>query len=206
MRWGWLGSGVLHGTVAGAAFLAALASVDAPRVGIQAPPPVPMRLDTAREAVEAPRFEAEATPVPPVPEPLLTFEPDRPEPDLELQAPPVKHRSEPILDRPLVTLDRLAPPPAPIVESEIAPVEQVNPPPAYPALARRRGLEGHALVEVRVLVDGTCAEPRLLEWSGSRLFGDAALEAVRTWRYTPASIGGRPVERPHTIRFTFRLR
>lgn len=206
MRWGWLGSGFLHGSVAGAALLAALATADAPRVGLHSPPPVPMRLESAREAVEPPEFEAEPTPVPPAPEPILTFEPDRPEPEEAPEAPVVERRPEPVFDRPLVTLDRLAPPPTPLVESEIAPVELVNPPPAYPALARRRGIEGHALVEVLVLVDGGCAQARLLEWSGSRLFGDAALEAVRSWKYRPASIGGRPVERPHTIRFTFRLR
>lgn len=206
MRWGWLGSGLLHGSVAGAAFLAAMTAVDAPRVGIQAPPPVPLRLDASREAVETPVFEVEATPVPPTPEPVLTFEPDRPEPEEEVEAPRVEPRPEPVLDRPLVNFDRLAPPPTPLVESEIAPVEVVNPPPAYPALARRRGIEGHALVEVVVRADGTCAEPRLLEWSGSRSFGDAAIEAVRSWKYTPASISGRPVERPHMIRFTFRLR
>ena len=206
MRWGWAGSGVLHATAAGAAFLAAMAVSEAPQVGLQALPPVPLRLETEREPSEAPRFEAEAVPVPPVPETILAFEPDRPEepePEPTLRTTP---RPEPPLDRPLVIFDRLAPPPVPEVESETAPVELVNPPPAYPAFARRRGLEGHALVEVVVRVDGTCAEPRLLEWSGSRSFGDAALEAVRDWRYRPASIGGRPVERPHTIRFTFRLR
>lgn len=205
MRWGWLGSGLLHGTVAGAAFLAAVAAVDAPRVGIHAPPPVPMRLDMAREVVETPVFEVGATAIPPIPDPLLTFEPDRPEPEEE-RATPAEPRPEPVLDRPLVNFERLAPPPSPVIESETAPVEVVNPPPAYPALARRRRIEGHALVEVVVRVDGTCADPRLLECSGSELFGDAALEAVRSWKYKPASIGGRPIERAHTIRFTFRLR
>lgn len=204
MRWAWLGSGLLHGTLVGAAFLAALTTMAAPEAGLQAPPPVPLLIESEREPAPAPSFEAVEAPVPPVLDVVAAFEPDRPEPEEETLKAEI--RPEPAFDRPLATFEKLAPPPVPEVESETAPVELLNPPPAYPVPARRRGIEGQVLVEVRIRVDGSVADPRVLEWSGSPSFADAAIAALQTWRYTPASIGGRPVERPHIVRFTFRLR
>ena len=52
----------------------------------------------------------------------------------------------------------------------------------------------------------TCGAVRVLDWAGSESFIDAASEAVSGWRYAPATIGGRPVDRLHRIRFTFKLR
>jgi len=101
-------------------------------------------------------------------------------------------------DRPLTTPERV---PAPEVKAEEAVVEIYNPPPAYPASARRRGHEGHALLEVKILRDGSVADARVVESSGSPLFADAALEAVRAWRYAPPR-----AERAHRVRFTFKLR
>jgi protein TonB len=90
--------------------------------------------------------------------------------------------------------------PQPKVEAEEL-VEIHNPPPAYPAAARRRGQEGHALVEVKILKDGSVAEPVVLECVGSPLFADAALKAVAAWRFQPTALG----PRVHHVRFTFKM-
>jgi protein TonB len=149
-------------------------------------------------------------------EPALEFEPDRTAEESELVAVeplvPAPDQPMPALERPLRTALAVAvaappaAPPTPEVEAEQAPVEIENPPPPYPALARRKGLEGHALVEVRVLPDGSCADPKLLECAGSPLFGDVSLETIRAWRYRPATLGGHPVESTQRVRFVFKLR
>jgi periplasmic protein TonB len=61
-----------------------------------------------------------------------------------------------------------------------------NPPPDYPPRARRLGLEGEVLVRTRVLENGECGELVLGQSSGYALLDQAALEAVRTWRFRPA--------------------
>ena len=103
---------------------------------------------------------------------------------------------------------RRTPPPAVAVQAEEQdiPAEVYNPPPDYPSQARRRGLEGEALIEITIFADGTCGEARLLDCRGSALFGEAALEAVRKWKFRPAARNGQAVASTQSIRFLFRLR
>ena len=70
-----------------------------------------------------------------------------------------------------------------------------NPPPVYPALARRR--EQHGTVTVRVLVgaDGSVESAEVAESSGFDTLDNAALETVRSrWRFVPARRDGVAVE------------
>jgi protein TonB len=64
----------------------------------------------------------------------------------------------------------------------------------YPAALQQRGIEGAALVRVRVDSEGRAAEVRLLAGSGWRLFDDAALQRARGCRFFPAMRSGAPVE------------
>jgi protein TonB len=64
----------------------------------------------------------------------------------------------------------------------------------YPAALQQRGIEGAALVRVRVDSEGRAAEVRLLAGSGWRLFDDAALQRARGCRFFPALRSGAPVE------------
>lgn len=66
--------------------------------------------------------------------------------------------------------------------------------PVYPRLARQAGIEGRVILEVVVLNDGTVGELRVLGSPGEKLgFDEAAMKAVRQWRYMPATQDGRPV-------------
>jgi protein TonB len=80
-----------------------------------------------------------------------------------------------------------------------------NPWPRYPAAARRRGIEGEVLVEVRVGADGAPAGVEILRSSGSALLDAAAVEALERWRFEPARSGGRPVAGTVEIPVTFKL-
>lgn len=64
-----------------------------------------------------------------------------------------------------------------------------NPAPAYPPLLRRAGEQGRVLLRVFVNPDGRADEVRILNSSGQSLFDQAAIEAVRKWRFVPARRG-----------------
>lgn len=67
-----------------------------------------------------------------------------------------------------------------------APKTAVNRPPAYPSFARRRGLAGVVIVRARVGPDGRCAFALVVTTSGHAVLDEAALDAVRTWKFEPA--------------------
>jgi protein TonB len=64
--------------------------------------------------------------------------------------------------------------------------------PAYPNAARIARMAGRVTVEAVVGLDGRVESAAVIS-STSSLFDDAALDAVRHWRYRPALMNGRPV-------------
>jgi TonB family protein len=78
-------------------------------------------------------------------------------------------------------------------------VEHVDP--VYPAEAKAAGVEGVVVVGFTVDVEGRVTEPVVL--SGHVLLGDAALAAVRRWRYRPTLVNGKavPVRMVETVPF-----
>jgi len=77
--------------------------------------------------------------------------------------------------------------------------------PRYPESARRAGVQGTALVRVRVLADGTVGEVLIEQSSGNSDLDAAAVEAVRRWRFEAARRGGAPVAVWVLIPFRFTL-
>jgi protein TonB len=70
-----------------------------------------------------------------------------------------------------------------------------NPPPAYPAIARRRAQQGTVTVSVLVGADGSVERAEVADSSGFDTLDDAALETVRSrWRFVPARHRGLAVE------------
>src|ERR1019366_6158630 len=70
-----------------------------------------------------------------------------------------------------------------------------NPPPAYPAIARRRAQQGTVTVSVLVGADGSVERAEVADSSGFDALDDAALETARSrWRFVPARHGGLAVE------------
>jgi protein TonB len=86
---------------------------------------------------------------------------------------------------------------------EAVPLE--TPSPAYPDTARRRHLEGTVVAEIKIDEKGRIESARATQGSGSPLLDDAALAAVRSWRYRPALLDGRPVASVRRVRFVFKL-
>ncbi|MFC7473439.1 energy transducer TonB [Dankookia sp. GCM10030260] len=102
--------------------------------------------------------------------------------------------------------------PAPAVEPTAIPVLSGAPrfrrppaPPPYPDRARDAGIEGTALLRLRVTADGTTQEIRLLRSAGNRLLDEAAQAAARRWEIAPALQGGRAIEAWVEVPVRFRL-
>ncbi len=91
------------------------------------------------------------------------------------------------------------------VIQEASPLYQLNPPPRYPRVARRRGYEGLVVLEVDVDEYGRPATVTLFSGSDYSLLDKAALEAVRKWRFQPGSIGGIPQKMTVKVPVRFRL-
>jgi protein TonB len=72
------------------------------------------------------------------------------------------------------------------------PVPVKTPPPVYPSEMRRDGVAG--MVTVRIVVDeqGNVAECSVSKSTRTE-FEQAALEAIRSWKFKPASKDGTPV-------------
>jgi TonB family protein len=74
--------------------------------------------------------------------------------------------------------------------------------PEYPVEARTRHIQGSVILDVQIGSDGAVRNITVV--NGDPVLGDAAVAAVRQWRYLPSSVAGRPVEMQTriTIRFT----
>jgi TonB family protein len=62
-----------------------------------------------------------------------------------------------------------------------------NRPPKYPAEALRRRIEGTVLLSVEVRPSGDTGAVAVARSSGHRSLDDAAVQAVRKWRFRPAT-------------------
>ncbi len=76
-------------------------------------------------------------------------------------------------------------------------------PPAYPELARRARIEGTVVSEVIIDRNGRVSNIRVV--SGHPMLVQAAIDAVKGWKYQPTMLNGEPVEVITTVRVAFRL-
>jgi TonB family protein len=74
--------------------------------------------------------------------------------------------------------------------------------PTYPPAALRLHTQGAVQIEVTISKEGNVTNPKVL--SGDRVLSQAALEAVRQWRYKPYFLDGAPVEIQTQITVNFK--
>ncbi|HJY87376.1 MAG TPA: TonB family protein [Candidatus Acidoferrales bacterium] len=75
--------------------------------------------------------------------------------------------------------------------------------PLYPALAKQARIQGTVRLQAVIAKDGSVVELQVI--SGHPLLVQAALDAVRQWRYRPTLLNGEPVEVVTTIDVVFTL-
>ena len=183
---------------------------------------VPAAHETHRLEVLALRLTPPPPPKP-APQPHQTAAPAAPRivappPVVALPAPP----------SPVATVLHAAPPapivgpPAPAVPGPPAPAPAAAPavsdggdlsskmivakPPTYPIDSRRRHEEGTVVLSVLVATDGSVSEISVAQSSGSSLLDQAALGAVRKWRWAPLLRGGDPVMVRGEVKIPFVLK
>jgi len=94
---------------------------------------------------------------------------------------------------------------APLQVADFRAASLGNRPADYPRLARQRGWEGKVVLKVRVSASGKATDILVETSSGHELLDEAAVEAVRGWRFSPARRGDNPLETWVRVPVDFRL-
>jgi periplasmic protein TonB len=106
------------------------------------------------------------------------------------------------------TASEITPPPpgapAPVVKpgGDVKPPKPISSlPPVYPPTARTMGVEGNVVVSASIGPTGAVVAAKVI--SGPAMLRQAALDAVRRWKYQPATLNGQavPVDISVTVQF-----
>lgn len=150
--------------------------------------------------------EVAPEPLPPIPEPPpKPIEKPKPKPIITTQAktpepPPMEAPPEPKEPEPLPPIQAAPPPqpgppaPAPVEPPRFDMAYLNNPPPVYPSVSRRMAEEGTVKMNVLVSAQGRALKVEIHTSSGYSRLDQAALNAVRNWKFVPAKRGDTPVE------------
>jgi TonB family protein len=98
------------------------------------------------------------------------------------------------------------PPPAPAlpVGGEVKPAKLLNSiSPVYPSLAKNQRISGDVRVDALVDAAGKVTAVKVI--SGPALLQQSAMDAIRGWKYQPATLDGKPVPMHLTVTLQFRL-
>lgn len=139
------------------------------------PPPEPVKPRIIAAPVMAPQPQAIEIPEPP------------PEPEPVAEPAPVEAA------------------PAPIVPPNFVAAYLDNPAPIYPAPSRKLREQGRVLLRVQVTADGRAESVAVERSSGFERLDQAAIDAVRRWKFIPARQGEQPIAAPVIVPVTFEL-
>lgn len=82
-------------------------------------------------------------------------------------------------------------------DTDIVPLVRVEP--MYPRSAMQRGVEGYVTVEFTISANGTVKDAKAVDADPKGVFNQAALAAVRKWKYNPKIENGQAVDRPGVV-------
>lgn len=92
--------------------------------------------------------------------------------------------------------------PAP-VGGDVKPAKLIKSvPPVYPDIARTQHLSGNVQIDASIDADGTVSAMKVL--SGPTLLHQAAMTAVKQWKFQPAELDGKPTAMHLTVTVQFR--
>lgn len=81
-----------------------------------------------------------------------------------------------------------------------------NPQPSYPAMSKKLHEEGTVVLRVHVSVAGDALTVEVAQTSGYERLDDAALRAVRRWKFVPSKLGDQPVDGIAMVPMVFSLK
>jgi protein TonB len=76
-------------------------------------------------------------------------------------------------------------------------------PPVYPPIAKTARVSGTVVLQATISKTGTIEDLHVI--SGPAMLRQAALDAVRTWRYRPYTLSGQPIAVETTLNVIFSL-
>lgn len=79
----------------------------------------------------------------------------------------------------------------------------LNAQPVYPSVAKMVKVQGVVIIEAIIGVEGNVENARVIR--SIPLLDEAALDAVRSWAYTPTLLNGRPTPAIMTVTVQFKL-
>jgi protein TonB len=96
-------------------------------------------------------------------------------------------------------------PAAPVpVGGDVTPARMLSSvPPVYPALAKNQHISGDVRVDALIDARGRVTTMKVI--SGPSLLHQAAMDALRQWKYQPATLDGKPASMHLTVTIQFRL-
>ena len=75
--------------------------------------------------------------------------------------------------------------------------------PQYPIIAKTVGVQGTVVLQATISKGGTIENLQVI--SGPQMLQQAAIDAVRTWRYRPYLLNDQPIEVETTVNVIFKL-
>lgn len=97
-----------------------------------------------------------------------------------------------------------APPPAPVSGGKLVQPRLIHTvPPTYPAIANANRVEGEVKIQALIDESGKVTSAKVI--SGPSLLRNAAVAAVRQWKYSPATLDGKAIPMQYVVTVRFRL-
>lgn len=179
------------------------------RLAPMPPPPAVVPVSPPRTLTTAPPRPGAPTSAPPTisdePEPRVYGPPRSPDTTAGIGSIGDEGGIGNVVDAPRVSMP--APPqksgPVRVADLPVAPRKIVDARPVYPDIARFARKEGTVVMEAVLDPTGRVTQLRVIQ--SVPLLDQAALDAVRQWRYTPSTLGGHPVSVLMSITITFKL-
>lgn len=88
-------------------------------------------------------------------------------------------------------------------DTDVIPVVRVAP--TYPRNAKTAKIEGYVTMAVTINPDGTVSDASVMESDPPRLFDEAALNAMRRWKFRPKIVDGAPQSQKAKQTIEFKL-
>lgn len=165
--------------------------IEPPEPKVEPPPPKPKPPPLPPPPAPQPKQITRA-PTPPAPQPVAIADPT-PAPNAPTGVVAPQPPAPPIAAPVVVAV--ASPPPAPPAPAKVElPSSDAdylnNAKPAYPAVSRRLGEQGKAIVRVLIGTDGTAQKAEVRTSSGFERLDQAALATVLRWKYVPGKRAG----------------
>lgn len=175
------------------------------------PKPVEVVVPTIQGAIvmaapEEPPPPEPPPPPPPEPKPVPKPKPLPKAPPSERAVKAPEPPPPPPVETPAEPQKPAEPKPAPVLPPNADASELNNPAPGYPDMSRRLGEKGTVTLEILVKADGTVGEVKIKESSGFKRLDKAAVNAIKRWRFVPASQAGIAIDYWYEIPFEFGIR